>query len=475
MLFSSPIFLLLFLPAVLFIYFLTPKKFKNLTLLVFSLIFYTWGEKELVILILLSAIVDFISGMIISKGKRKLGLYISIVFNVSILLYFKYANFISGNLIHMLEAFNMSSENALNFSNVALPLGISFYTFQTMSYTIDVYRGHVKASNNFIDFATYVTMFPQLIAGPIVRYAVIEKELKNRIVTTSLFYEGVERFIIGLSKKMIIANNCALLADGVFNLPASESSAITAWLGVIAYSFQIYFDFSGYSDMAIGLGKMFGFNFPENFNFPYISKSIREFWRRWHMTLSTWFRDYLYISLGGNRKGNWRTYINLIIVFLITGLWHGASWTFVVWGLFHGAFLIIERILINKSIKLSSPIFSHLYVILVLSISWVFFRSNTIGDAFNYITTMFDFSLSTNTEFLNFYLTKELLFVLVLATMLSTPIYSQLKRYIYSLNISTNTKKIFLPLKLVGLFILLVICFTYIATDSYNPFIYFRF
>lgn len=475
MLFSSPIFLFLFLPAVLFIYFLTPKKFKNFTLLVFSLIFYTWGEKELVLLILLSATVDFVSGLIISNGKRTLGLYISIVFNVSILLYFKYTNFISGNLIQMLETFNMSPENALNFSNIALPIGISFYTFQTMSYTIDVYRGHVKASTNFIDFATYVTLFPQLIAGPIVRYAIIEKELKSRTVTTSLFYEGVERFIIGLSKKMIIANNCALLADSVFNLPASESSALIAWLGVIAYSFQIYFDFSGYSDMAIGLGKMFGFNFPENFNFPYISKSIREFWRRWHITLSTWFRDYLYISLGGNKKGNWRTYANLIIVFLITGLWHGASWTFVVWGLFHGAFLIIERVLENKNLKLSSSILSHVYVLLILNISWVFFRSDTISDAFNYIVTMFNFSLTTNTAFLNFYLTKELLFVLVAATLLSTPIYTKLKLYIESSNISLGVKKLFLPLKLIGLFILLFICFTYIATDSYNPFIYFRF
>lgn len=245
MLFSSPIFLFLFLPLVLFVYFLTPKKFKNFTLLAFSLVFYTWGEKELVLLILLSAAVDYISGLIISKGKRKLGLYISITFNISILLYFKYANFISSNLISLLEGFNMSPEGALNFSNIALPIGISFYTFQTMSYTIDVYRGQVKACKNFIDFATYVTLFPQLIAGPIVRYAVIEKELKSRTVTTSLFYEGVERFIIGLSKKMIIANNCAVLADAIFNLPPSESSMLIAWLGTIVYSFQIYFDFSG--------------------------------------------------------------------------------------------------------------------------------------------------------------------------------------------------------------------------------------
>ncbi|OBX23518.1 MBOAT family protein [Bizionia algoritergicola] len=474
MLFSSPIFLFLFLPLVLFVYFLTPKKFKNFTLLAFSLVFYTWGEKELVLLILLSAAVDYISGLIISKGKRKLGLYISITFNISILLYFKYANFISGNLISLLEGFNMSPEGALNFSNIALPIGISFYTFQTMSYTIDVYRGQVKACKNFIDFATYVTLFPQLIAGPIVRYAVIEKELKSRVVTVSLFYEGVERFIIGLSKKMIIANNCAILADAIFNLPPSESSVLIAWLGTIVYSFQIYYDFSGYSDMAIGLGKMFGFNFPENFDYPYISKSIREFWRRWHITLSNWFKDYLYISLGGSREGKWRTYANLIIVFFVTGLWHGANWTFIFWGLFHGLFIIIEWNFKDTDSK-RPAILSHLYFLFVLNISWVFFRNDTMTDAFNYLVTMFNFSLETNTAFLNFYLTKEMLFVLAAALLLSTPIYKKIVYAILNSNLTSGTKKLFLPLKLIGLFILLLICFTYIATDSYNPFIYFRF
>tara|TARA_R110002012_G_scaffold312248_1_gene522479 strand:- start:11933 stop:13357 length:1425 start_codon:yes stop_codon:yes gene_type:complete len=474
MLFTSPIFLFLFLPLVLLIYFLTPKKFKNFTLLIFSLVFYTWGEKELVLLIMLSASVDYFSGLIISYGKRKLGLYISIVFNISILLYFKYANFISYNLIKTLEHFNISAENALSFSNIALPIGISFYTFQTMSYTIDVYRGHVKASKNFIDFATYVTLFPQLIAGPIVRYAVIEKELKSRTVTKTLFFEGAERFIIGLSKKMIIANNCALLADGIFNLPPSESSVLLAWLGTITYSFQIYFDFSGYSDMAIGLGKMFGFNFPENFNYPFISKSIREFWRRWHITLSDWFKDYLYISLGGSRKTKWRTYLNLITVFFITGLWHGANWTFIFWGLFHGIFIIMEWYLKDRKTK-APAIFSHVYFILVLNLSWVLFRSDTMNDAFIYFKTMFNFSLETNTAFLNFYLTKELLFILVIAFVFSTPIHKKLSHYIHNSKLFTGTKNVFLSLKLIGLLILLLICFTYIATDSYNPFIYFRF
>lgn len=336
MLFSSPVFLFLFLPFTLFIYYLLPSRFKNLFLLLVSLFFYTWGEKELVALIIISTLVDYSCGLIIKNGRRKTGLALSIIFNVGLLAYFKYSDFVCTNIVDLLGLFSVSVDNAYAFSNIALPLGISFYTFQTMSYTIDVYRGEVEANSNIIDFATYVTLFPQLIAGPIVRYKSIKDQLSSRKVTTSLMSEGIERFVIGLTKKMLIANNCALLADNIFNLHGDDLSAGLAWLGVIAYSFQIYFDFSGYSDMAIGLGKLFGFNFPENFNYPYTARSIREFWKRWHMTLSSWFRDYLYIPLGGNQHGPTRTYINLFIVFLITGLWHGANWTFIIWGLFHG-------------------------------------------------------------------------------------------------------------------------------------------
>ena len=270
---------------------------KNIILLVLSLGFYTWGEKQMVILILLSSLVDYSSGLIINSGKKKIGLVLSIVFNLSILIYFKYSNFIISNINNNL------------ITNVVLPIGISFYTFQTMSYTIDVYRGNIKANKNFIDFTMYVTLFPQLIAGPIVRYSQVQKQLRERKTNAKQFATGVERFIIGLAKKMLIANNCAFFADAAFSLSQNQSSALIAWIGIVAYTLQIFFDFSGYSDMAIGLGKMFGFNFPENFNYPYISKSIKEFWRRWHITLSQWFRDYLYISLGGNRKGNHRTYI----------------------------------------------------------------------------------------------------------------------------------------------------------------------
>ncbi len=473
MLFSSPIFLFLFLPTTLLVYYLIPRKFKNIFLLLMSLAFYSWGEYKLVQLIILSAIVDFFSALIIETGKKKTGLFLSMLFNIGILIYFKYADFAFTNLVAFLSNFDISVENATRFSNVVLPLGISFYTFQTMSYTIDVYRGHIKADRNFINFATYVTLFPQLIAGPIVRYKDIQLELKSRKTTVSLFTEGVERFIIGLAKKMIIANNCAFLADGVFSMPSDEMSSLIGWLGVIAYSFQIYFDFSGYSDMAIGLGKMLGFNFPENFNYPYISKSIREFWRRWHITLSHWFRDYLYISLGGNRKSNARTYINLIIVFFITGLWHGANWTFIVWGLMHGFFIIVERISFNQTLNKCPKIIAHLYVLFIVSISWVFFRSETITDAANFIKAMFSFETQTNTEFLYFYFSKETFIVLILAIIFSTQLPRKANQFIMS-RLSSNPS-LYTISKYSCLILIFIVSCIYISVDSYNPFIYFRF
>ncbi|WP_456439084.1 MBOAT family O-acyltransferase [Psychroserpens sp.] len=435
--------------------------------------FYSWGEQELVILILFSAIVDFSSALIIENGKKKLGLLISIVFNLGILLYFKYSDFAFSNLANLLTNLNLSEVNASKFSDVILPLGISFYTFQTMSYTIDVYRGHVKASKNFLNFATYVTLFPQLIAGPIVRYKDIEVQLTNRENSVSLFTEGIERFCIGLAKKMIIANNCAFLADGVFSMPHDEMSSSLAWLGIIAYSFQIYFDFSGYSDMAIGLGKMLGFNFPENFNYPYISKSIREFWRRWHMTLSYWFRDYVYISLGGNRGSNLSTYFNLFIVFFVTGLWHGANWTFIIWGLFHGVFIVIERLGFSKILDKLPKLISHFYVLFTITISWVFFRSDTITDAFSFIKAMFTFNIETNVEFLQFYLSKETFVILLLALLFSIPIFKKFSQFI-TYRFKTHLKALTCMRYLCLISIFIVSCL-YISVDSYNPFIYFRF
>lgn len=473
MLFSSPVFLFAFLPLVILLYLLTPKKLKNFFLLLVSTFFYTWGEKELVILILLSAIVDYCCGLIINLGKRKAGLFISIFFNLGILVYFKYSNFVFSNLCELLSFFKISIENSTRFANVILPLGISFYTFQTMSYTIDVYRGTIKANKSFIDFATYVTLFPQLIAGPIVRYSEVQHELNNREVTISSFSIGVERFVIGLAKKMIIANNCAYLADAMFSLPNEEMNLLTTWLGVIAYNFQIYYDFSGYSDMAIGIGKMLGFNFPENFNFPYISKTIKEFWQRWHMTLSNWFKDYLYIPLGGNRKGNFRTYFNLTFVFFITGLWHGANWNFIIWGLFHGFFILLERLVLEKKL-IKTPIISHIYFIVVILFSWALFRSDNLSYAFNYMANMLTLNTNINWEFINYYFTNEIKFVLILAFIFAIPInkFIQAKIPQKRTPVLNNALMVFKPF---GLIVLFIICCTYVASDTYNPFIYFRF
>jgi alginate O-acetyltransferase complex protein AlgI len=468
MLFSSAIFLFLFLPLVLAAYYFTPKKLKNLLLLIVSLSFYTFGEKELVLLILASTIIDFSAGLIIEKGYKKVGLSLSIIANLAFLFYFKYATFVFENYYNFLSFLNVEHLNWQHIPQVVLPLGISFYTFQTMSYTIDVYRGQVKANHNFINFATYVTLFPQLIAGPIVRYKDIHKQLVNRQQSTQQFSEGIERFIIGLAKKMIISNNLAFVSNGIFDMASENLSTTTAWVGVLAYSFHIYFDFSGYSDMAIGLGKMFGFEFLENFNYPYISKSIREFWRRWHISLSTWFRDYLYISLGGNRKGKIKTYRNLIIVFFITGLWHGASWNFIVWGLFHGFFIILERVGLSKILDKVPKIIAHIYTLLVVIIAWVFFKSDTLSESIQYIKHLFDFNTTSNVSFLSFYLTKEVILAFVLAILFSFPIYktvqNKLKHSIY-----------YNLCKMVILLVLFFVSIMYIAIDSYNPFIYFRF
>lgn len=474
MLFSSPVFLFLFLPTSLLIYYLAPKKAKNLVLLFFSLAFYTWGEQELVFLILASAVVDYMSGLIIGAGKRKLGLWLSIVFNLSILIYFKYSSFAFSNATSFFNLFNLDFNDSLRFSEVILPLGISFYTFQTMSYTIDVYRGLIKPNKNFIDFAMYVTLFPQLVAGPIVRYKHLAVQIKNRVVTSDLFVKGIERFVIGLAKKMIIANNCAFIADGIFSMPMDEMSSLISWIGVLAYCLQIYFDFSGYSDMAIGLGNMFGFKFPENFNYPYIAKSISEFWKRWHITLSEWFKDYLYIPLGGNRKSLFRTYTNLLIVFFITGLWHGASWNFIVWGLFHGVFLILERAGLKKTLEKMPPLIAHVYTLFIIVVSWVLFRSENLTNAFDYLVVMFSSRIATNHEFLSFYFTNEVQMAFLIGILFSMPIYNRIEK-ITLRTYASSKMKFYYGVKYFGMTALFVVCCIYVVTGSYNPFIYFRF
>lgn len=470
MIFSSVLFLFSFLPLVLGLYYLAPNKMKNFVLLIVSLIFYTWGEDKIVVVMLLSAMIDFSCGLLIERGNRKIGLALSICTNLSFLLFFKYFNFAFENYNYVVATLGLEGAIFHNIPQIALPIGISFYTFQTLSYTIDVYRGTVKANHNFINFATYVTMFPQLVAGPIVRYADINEQLANKHISIDDFSIGIERFIIGLAKKVLIANTFATIADSIFTLDAADVSTPFVWLGIIAYSFQIYFDFSGYSDMAIGLGRMFGFRFLENFNYPYISTSIKEFWRRWHISLSSWFRDYLYISLGGSRVGNKRLYLNLFIVFFVTGLWHGASWSFVVWGLFHGIFIVIERIGFGDVLQKAWKPFQHLYTLLVVLVGWVFFRAETLSGAIEYLQQMFvpSSGLAATNSYLSFlYLNSYTILFLIIAIICSTPVYQ-----FFDKKLQTSQGAIF---RIVVLFTLFILSVIYLGAGSYNPFIYFRF
>lgn len=423
----------------------------------------------LVLAMLFSITVDYCSALIIDKGYKRLGLILSLVFNLGFLAFFKYYNFLLDSFDSTLAIFDL--ELAIPESAISLPIGISFYTFQSMSYTIDVYRGAIKANRNILQLATYVSMFPQLVAGPIVRYIDIEKQLIKKEINLDNFYYGLKRFVFGLSKKMLIANYCGYIADGVFETNHGDLSTPMAWIGILAYSLHIYFDFSGYSDMAIGLGRMFGFRYMENFNFPYISKSIKEFWRRWHISLSTWFRDYVYISLGGSRVNKINTYRNLLIVFFVTGLWHGASWTFVIWGFFHGFFIVLERIGLDKLLNKSWTVVQRLYTLLVVLIAWVFFKADTLQEALLYIRRMFTFSWG-NIGLMDWYYLKYLnlegIITLILGILLATPITRVLID-------EKNKRGVLLFLEagvIIGLF---VICTTYTLASDYNPFIYFRF
>ena len=470
MVFSGPSFLLKFLPLFLLLYFLVPNKYRNLILSIGSLYFYAFGEKYLVSLIFLSTVVNYYAAKLIQNDQRKKGLLLAILFNFLSLGFFKYFNFAFDNFYTLLDYFNIESNWIKNLPIIALPIGISFFTFQTMSYVIDVYRKEVKASTNFINFLAYVTMFPQLVAGPIVRYIDIEKQLRNRTINLQNFTIGLERFIIGLAKKMLIANTFAVVADQVFKNNVFDLSTGMAWIGIISYSLQIYFDFSGYSDMAIGLGKMFGFDYLENFNYPYISKSIKDFWRRWHISLSTWFRDYVYIPLGGNKNGKYNTYKNLLIVFIVTGLWHGASWTFIFWGLFHGIFLIIERLGFDKILNYLWKPLQHLYALLVVIIGWVFFRSETLEYGFSYVKRMFVFGYgnsSVDNYIHYFYINKEFYITLFVAILFSTPIFTKIDGIL-------NTKR-FIYIRPIFFVSILFVTIIYIAGSSYNPFIYFKF
>jgi len=411
MIFTSTVFLFLFLPIVFGLYFISPKKAKNAILLIASLFFYTWGEVQYLYVILLSILINYFVGLKIDKynglreisGLMKRGgvktlmsskmiLGIGVVLNLLLLGYFKYANFLIGNLNILLGSLGV---NAFANERIHLPVGISFFTFQALSYIIDIYRKEVKVQKKLWNVALYIALFPQLMAGPIIRYKTIAGQLEKRVHSLNDVAEGIRRFICGIGKKMLIANPMGSVADVVFGLEHHELNPATAWIGIVCYTLQIFFDFAGYSDMAIGLGRVFGFKFPENFNFPYISKSIKEFWRRWHISLSTWIKDYLYISMGGNRGGVDKTYRNLFITFLLCGLWHGASWNFIFWGAYQGFFLIVERIGLGKILEKSSKFVQHSYMIFITMIGWVFFRSMNMGQAGSYIASMFDFSKSS--------------------------------------------------------------------------------
>ena len=458
MVFSSILFIFRFLPIAMGIYFLTPKKLKNLSLLILSLIFYSWGEPRYFLLMIASIFVDYFISINIEKNNKNkkikiLLLAISIIFNVGILFFFKYINFFIENINSI---FNMS----LNNVKITLPLGISFYTFQTMSYTIDVFLGKVKAEKNIINFGAFVCLFPQLIAGPIVKYIDISKELKNRDINLDEIQEGIRLFILGLGSKVLIANNIGSLWNEVETMGFKNISTILAWMGIIAFSLQIYFDFNGYSLMAIGLGKILGFNFPNNFNYPYESRSITEFWRRWHITLGQWFKQYVYIPLGGNRLGRARTYFNLFIVWFLTGLWHGASYNFILWGLYFFILICIEK---NGLLNLLNKhkLISHIYTIFFILVGWVLFAVIDLNQIINFFKKMFIFNAGN--EWI--YYLRNYIITYTIAIIFST---SFLKK-IYNKFVKSNIVDTII---LITIFLLSI---AYLVDSSYNPFLYFRF
>jgi len=497
MLFSSTLFLFLFLPVVLIGQGLLMRRLRNAWLLLVSLVFYAWGEPFVVAVMLVSVAANWLFGLWIAAApKARLPLVVTMVFNLGMLVVFKYADWLVSAASSALSGLGILATPlpppaalfptdwtlyGLLFTpqeTVRLPIGISFFTFQAMSYVIDVRRGEVKAQKNPIDLALYISLFPQLIAGPIVRYSDVQAQIENRTITVAGFAYGVRRFVLGLGKKMMIANPLAAIADAAFAIPSDQLPMSVAWLGIACYTAQIYFDFSGYSDMAIGLGHMLGFRFLENFQWPYIARSITEFWRRWHISLSTWFRDYLYIPLGGNRAGRARTMLNLVIVFALCGLWHGASFSFLVWGLFHGAFLVLERLFLGGWLDRSPRALRHVYVVLVVMVGWVFFRAASLEAALQYLAAMFGLAGATTGPYhVALYLDGVAVTALVAAVVGSTPIVPHLVRKVLDRAAHGETA-LTLGARSFGLaaiaVILLVSCML-MAAGTYNPFIYFRF
>lgn len=455
----------MFLPFVLTLYYITPRRFRNLTLFIVDLVFYAWGEPWLVILMLFSILLNYTSGILIGINREKKGLarfifILSVILNLGLLGFFKYAGFIGETLNMVMPFLNIP------ILEIALPIGISFYTFQTMSYTIDVYKNTVKVQKNIITFGTYVSLFPQLIAGPIVRYEDVAEQLMHRKETLQGFTDGVKLFLIGLSKKVLLANEMGNLWDAVRE-SGTQSGALGSWVGIIAYTFQIYFDFCGYSEMAMGLGKMFGFDFLKNFDYPYISKSITEFWRRWHISLGTWFREYVYIPLGGNRKGLYRQIINIAVVWFLTGLWHGASWNFILWGLYFGVLLMIEKLFMLKVLKKAPAIISHIYSIIIILFGWVLFYFENLNEMGIFLARMFGsdgFMMSGNIS------VKIISYIplLIVSAITSTPLISKLYHKIKS-------KPILYVIDNAGCVLALLLCTAALVSSDYNPFLYYKF
>lgn len=459
MIFSTLLFLLLFLPILFIGIWVINKRFHNVFLLIISLIFYAWGEPILIYVMMGSIFINYIIGRLFESSlNRKLVLYFGVSINLCLLAWFKYMGFFYSTYLYFTSVSNMDTEG------VVLPIGISFYTFQSISYLMDVYNNKTKPQKSLINLGLYIALFPQLIAGPIVRYTDIMKELLHRTITIEQIQSGVQKFILGLSKKVIIANPTGQVADLIFNASEHQWNTPLAWCGAIAYSIQIYFDFSGYSDMAIGLGRILGFKFIENFNFPYMATSIQDFWRRWHISLSSWFRDYLYIPLGGNRKGKLRTTLNLALVFILTGLWHGPYWSYIFWGVFHGSFLILERTSFSTFIS-RYTILSRGYVLLVVIIGWVFFRMEDMERSISFIKTMFIPNFLPSSLLYEPYINITFYIPLILGIVFSSPVLKQFDKVVIQNRWSVQCLYI----------VSFMWCLVLLASNSYNPFIYFKF
>lgn len=471
MIFSSVFFIFVFLPATLILYFLVPWKIKNLVLLLVSLVFYAWGEPVYILLMMFSIVFNYFSGIELEQRREKnqpikfkICFWTTVAANLAILGFFKYYGFLITNLNRILPV-------DIPYQELALPIGISFYTFQTLSYIIDVYWGNVEVQKNLINFGTYVTMFPQLIAGPIVRYADVERQLRRRTLSVTKFGDGVLWFLRGLGKKVLLANNIGMVFETIVAMAADERSVLTAWIGCLAYTMQIYYDFSGYSDMAVGLGKMLGFDFVKNFEYPYISKSITEFWRRWHISLGTWFREYVYIPLGGNRVSVPKHVRNIMVVWILTGFWHGAAWNFMLWGFYYGVLLLLEKYFLHSLLEKAPGIVTHIYTMLLVMVGWVFFFSSSLGQAGSYLGNMVGIGgagLADGTGI--YYLTTNLILIVIMILCATPKVYELFRQF--SLGSSSGFRLAGTILIYAGIF---VASTAYLVNVTYNPFLYFRF